>query len=49
MSCLERGSTFRHTGTTQMNEYSSRSHSVFTIFIGKTIIYKSYGGSGVSF
>eukprot|EP00106_Octopus_bimaculoides_P020278 XP_014787720.1 PREDICTED: kinesin-like protein KIF27 [Octopus bimaculoides] len=32
-SCLESGSAVRHTGLTQMNEHSSRSHSVFTIVI----------------
>ena len=34
MSYLEHGSTYRHTGSTQMNEYSSRSHAVFTFVIG---------------
>jgi len=34
MSYLERGSTYRHTGLTRMNEHSSRSHSVFTLVIG---------------
>lgn len=38
MAYLEQGSSFRHTGSTQMNEQSSRSHSVFTILIGKYII-----------
>ncbi|XP_068093082.1 kinesin-like protein KIF27 isoform X2 [Hyperolius riggenbachi] len=33
MSLLEAGSALRHTGTTQMNEHSSRSHAVFTITI----------------
>ncbi|KAI0219309.1 hypothetical protein LSAT2_029120 [Lamellibrachia satsuma] len=33
MSYLEQGSGYRHTGSTQMNEYSSRSHAVFTFFI----------------
>lgn len=33
MSCLESGTALRRTGSTQMNEHSSRSHSVFTIFI----------------
>lgn len=35
MSLLESGSSVRHTGSTQMNEQSSRSHSVFTVNIGK--------------
>ncbi|XP_064634767.1 kinesin-like protein KIF27 isoform X2 [Lineus longissimus] len=33
MSCLEAGSSVRHTGSTQMNEQSSRSHSIFTMLI----------------
>ncbi|XP_063505704.1 kinesin-like protein KIF27 isoform X5 [Pongo pygmaeus] len=33
MSLLEMGNAARHTGTTQMNEHSSRSHAVFTISI----------------
>nr|KAG5694021.1 hypothetical protein BaRGS_002475 [Batillaria attramentaria] len=35
MSLLEAGSAARHTGSTQMNEHSSRSHSVFTVLIGQ--------------
>lgn len=35
MSYLERGSAYRHTGSTQMNEKSSRSHAVFTVLIGE--------------
>uniref|UniRef100_K1PAX1 Kinesin-like protein KIF27 n=1 Tax=Magallana gigas TaxID=29159 RepID=K1PAX1_MAGGI len=35
MSLLESGSSVRHTGSTQMNEQSSRSHSVFTVNIGQ--------------
>ncbi|XP_046330087.2 kinesin-like protein KIF27 isoform X1 [Haliotis rufescens] len=35
MSLLESGSAARHTGSTQMNEHSSRSHSIFTIVIGQ--------------
>ncbi|XP_053323201.1 kinesin-like protein KIF27 [Spea bombifrons] len=33
MSLLETGSAARHTSATQMNEYSSRSHAIFTISI----------------
>uniref|UniRef100_A0A2K5XZ92 Kinesin family member 27 n=1 Tax=Mandrillus leucophaeus TaxID=9568 RepID=A0A2K5XZ92_MANLE len=33
MSLLETGNAARHTGTTQMNEHSSRSHAIFTISI----------------
>ncbi|XP_077862276.1 kinesin-like protein KIF27 [Saccoglossus kowalevskii] len=33
MNCLDTGSANRHTGTTNMNEHSSRSHSVFTVMI----------------
>ncbi|CAL1543407.1 unnamed protein product [Lymnaea stagnalis] len=35
MSLLESGSSARHTGSTQMNEQSSRSHSIFTVVIGQ--------------
>ncbi|XP_045174185.2 kinesin-like protein KIF27 isoform X3 [Mercenaria mercenaria] len=35
MSLLETGSAARHTGATNMNEHSSRSHSIFTITIGQ--------------
>uniref|UniRef100_A0A8C9HT16 Kinesin family member 27 n=1 Tax=Piliocolobus tephrosceles TaxID=591936 RepID=A0A8C9HT16_9PRIM len=35
MSLLEMGNAARHTGTTQMNEHSSRSHAIFTISIGQ--------------
>ncbi|XP_060055483.1 kinesin-like protein KIF27 isoform X2 [Erinaceus europaeus] len=31
ISLLEMGNAARHTGTTQMNEHSSRSHAIFTI------------------
>ncbi|KAK2499895.1 hypothetical protein MC885_014676 [Smutsia gigantea] len=33
MSLLEMGNAARHTGTTQTNEHSSRSHAIFTISI----------------
>lgn len=33
ISCLERGSLNRTTASTLMNELSSRSHAIFTIFI----------------
>ncbi|XP_039106331.1 kinesin-like protein KIF27 isoform X1 [Hyaena hyaena] len=33
MSLLEMGNAARHTGTTQMNEHSSRSHAIFTISV----------------
>ncbi|XP_065519403.1 kinesin-like protein KIF27 isoform X2 [Lathamus discolor] len=33
MSLLKNGNAARHTGTTQMNEHSSRSHAIFTISI----------------
>lgn len=33
MSLLENGNAARHTGTTQMNEHSNRSHTIFTISI----------------
>ena len=33
MACFDAGTNLRHTGSTQMNEQSSRSHSVFTISV----------------
>ncbi|XP_064422496.1 kinesin-like protein KIF27 [Latimeria chalumnae] len=33
VSLLEAGNAARHTGTTQMNEHSSRSHAIFTISV----------------
>ncbi|KAM8982882.1 kinesin-like protein KIF27 [Ara ararauna] len=33
MSLLENGNAARHTGTTQINDHSSRSHAIFTISI----------------
>ena len=33
MACFDAGTLLRHTGSTQMNEQSSRSHSVFTVSI----------------
>nr|XP_031303038.1 kinesin-like protein KIF27 isoform X2 [Camelus dromedarius] len=33
LSLLEMGNAARHTGTTQMNEHSSRSHAIFTISV----------------
>ena len=38
LSYLERGSTYRHTGLTRMNDQSSRSHSVFTLVIGQLFL-----------
>ena len=32
---LKKGSTVRHTGATQMNDESSRSHAIFTLYIGR--------------
>ena len=31
---LKKGSNVRHTGATQMNDESSRSHAIFTLYIG---------------
>lgn len=33
MSCLDLGSSGRQVGTTNMNEHSSRSHTIFTLYI----------------
>ncbi|CAH3031197.1 unnamed protein product [Pocillopora meandrina] len=35
MSCLDSGSAGRQVGTTNMNERSSRSHTIFTLYVGK--------------
>nr|XP_006626674.1 PREDICTED: kinesin-like protein KIF27 [Lepisosteus oculatus]XP_015219438.1 PREDICTED: kinesin-like protein KIF27 [Lepisosteus oculatus] len=35
MSLLEAGTAARHTGTTQMNEHSSRSHAILTITVSQ--------------
>lgn len=43
-ACLERGALHRSTASTLMNEVSSRSHAIFTIFIEQhqiTEIYKA--------
>ena len=37
MSCLDSGSAGRQVGTTNMNEHSSRSHTIFTLYIGKGV------------
>lgn len=37
MSLLEMGNAARHTGSTQMNEHSSRSHAIFTISICQVV------------
>ena len=34
VNLLKKGSTVRHTGATQMNDESSRSHAIFTLHIG---------------
>lgn len=35
MSCLDSGSAGRQVGSTNMNERSSRSHTIFTLYVGK--------------
>ncbi|XP_078423865.1 kinesin-like protein KIF27 [Cetorhinus maximus] len=35
LSLLEAGNAARHTGTTQMNEHSSRSHAIFTMYLNQ--------------
>ncbi|CAF4637480.1 unnamed protein product, partial [Didymodactylos carnosus] len=37
VSLLKKGSTVRHTGATHMNDESSRSHAIFTLYIGINI------------
>jgi hypothetical protein len=34
VNLLKKGSNVRHTGATQMNDESSRSHAIFTLYIG---------------
>ena len=38
VSLLKKGSTSRHTGATQMNDESSRSHAIFTLHIGMCLL-----------
>ena len=42
MNCLERGSLHRITTSTLMNETSSRSHAIFTIFLEQHPIANLY-------
>uniref|UniRef100_S4RAI3 Kinesin family member 27 n=1 Tax=Petromyzon marinus TaxID=7757 RepID=S4RAI3_PETMA len=42
LSLLEAGNAARHTGTTQMNEHSSRSHTIFTLTVTQR---RPYGSS----
>lgn len=37
LRCLEKGSVFRTTASTQMNEHSSRSHAIFTVVVEQNI------------
>ena len=48
MSLLESGSSVRHTGSTQMNEHSSRSHSIFTVVVGMYHVYSSVSHTGLT-
>ena len=41
MNCLERGSLQRVTASTLMNDSSSRSHAIFTIFIEQHTLEES--------
>jgi len=43
LSCLDSGISLRHTASTQMNEYSSRSHCIFTILIERHPLMKENG------
>ncbi|XP_046859359.1 kinesin-like protein KIF27 isoform X2 [Xenia sp. Carnegie-2017] len=40
MSCLDTGAAGRHVGSTNMNEHSSRSHAIFTLYIEQHMIQK---------
>uniref|UniRef100_A0A3B5M0W8 Kinesin family member 7 n=1 Tax=Xiphophorus couchianus TaxID=32473 RepID=A0A3B5M0W8_9TELE len=50
LSLLESGNTARHTGSTQMNPNSSRSHTIFTLHMdqrrGSTRLYATAGSTG---
>ncbi|PWA17304.1 hypothetical protein CCH79_00010459 [Gambusia affinis] len=50
LSLLESGNTARHTGATQMNPNSSRSHTIFTLHMdqrrGSTRLYATAGSTG---
>ncbi|XP_071345526.1 kinesin-like protein kif7 isoform X2 [Trachinotus anak] len=50
LSLLESGNTARHTGATQMNPNSSRSHTIFTVYMdqrrGISRLYGTAAGSG---
>ncbi|XP_030326866.1 kinesin-like protein KIF27 isoform X2 [Strigops habroptila] len=48
MSLLESGNAARHTGTTQMNEHSSRSHAIFTISICQKWSVESQKNTGAT-
>ena len=43
---LERGAMQRATGTTKMNELSSRSHAVFIIIIEKSTVTSTHEADG---
>lgn len=50
LSLLESGNTARHTGATQMNPNSSRSHTIFTVYMdqrrGMSRLYGTAASSG---
>ncbi|KAJ0056206.1 hypothetical protein NL108_003505, partial [Boleophthalmus pectinirostris] len=48
LSLLESGNTARHTGATQMNPNSSRSHTIFTIYMDQRRGNSRLYGSGTS-
>ena len=45
-ACLDRGSNFRSTASTLMNNCSSRSHAIFTISIEQHLIDDLYKAAG---
>jgi hypothetical protein len=47
-ACLDKGSNFRSTASTLMNNCSSRSHAIFTITIEQSIIEDLYKPDGAS-
>ncbi|CAF2265923.1 unnamed protein product [Rotaria magnacalcarata] len=45
VSLLKKGSNVRHTGATQMNDESSRSHAIFTLYIEQRVHDKNSNGN----
>lgn len=48
LSLLESGNTARHTGATQMNPNSSRSHTIFTVYMDQRRGSSRFNGAAAS-